>query len=272
MRVAAEAEPWEEDEETAALLAAYQLFAEVYDDFNHMNDYEMWLGRALLPELKKHGLRQGQALDVGCGSGRAFKPLRKRGWDVVGCDLSPAMLRLAENEGEGFVALACVDMRALPRFGDFELILSLNDPINYLLGDRDLERTFAGMRSNLAQDGLIIFDCSSKMTFETLLSVGLRTIEHRGRRWIWRGAGQVNPSKPIFEYTIEGDGIGKIRLRERFRSESEVKKAMSTAGLRCVATLGMEEVEDEVLLTSQPNEDRQFKVIYIAAKGIQPEQ
>ncbi|HET9677416.1 MAG TPA: hypothetical protein VFP21_07940, partial [Solirubrobacterales bacterium] len=66
-------------------LAAYEAFAPIYNEFNHLNDYEMWLGRTLLPELEKRGLRRGRALDVACGTGRAFAPLLKRGWEVRGC-------------------------------------------------------------------------------------------------------------------------------------------------------------------------------------------
>jgi SAM-dependent methyltransferase len=88
---------------TDPALVAYEAFAAVYNDFNHSNDYEMWLGRALLPKLREHGLREGgRALDVGCGTGRAFRPLLRRGWEVQGCDLSPAMLGLAAQEGGSF--------------------------------------------------------------------------------------------------------------------------------------------------------------------------
>jgi len=46
--------------------------APVYDEWNSQNDYEMWLGEVLLPELEKLGLQKGWALDVGVRGGRAF--------------------------------------------------------------------------------------------------------------------------------------------------------------------------------------------------------
>ena len=133
---------------TDPALLAYEAFAAVYNDFNHSNDYEKWLGRALLPELRKHGLRDaGKALDVGCGTGRAFRPLLRRGWQVQGCDLSPAMLDLAAEEAPD-VPLVVADMRKLPHLGDFDLVLSLNDSINYLLGDGDLIHALSAMRKS----------------------------------------------------------------------------------------------------------------------------
>src|SRR4029077_14008494 len=116
-------------------LAAYEAFAPVYNDFNHSNDYEKWLGLSLLPELRNHGLREGgAALDIGCGTGRAFGPLLRRGWRVHGCDLSAGMLDFAAKEGGGDVVLQVADMRELPYLGDFDLVLTLNAPMNYLLG------------------------------------------------------------------------------------------------------------------------------------------
>lgn len=246
------------------VLAGYEAFAPIYDDFTYNNDYEMWVGRALLPALERHGLKHGRVLDVACGTGRAFEPFLRRGWQIQACDLSPRMIELAKNNFRGNVDLAVADMRELPIYGEFELVISLNDPMNYLLGDNDLQRALSGMRSNLAPGGLIAFDCTSRMTFETLFSVGLREIQHKGRSWTLRGAGEVRPM--VFEYRIEGDDIEPIALRERFRSQLEVEKAIRDAGLSCRAALGMEEAEGEVVLTDPPDEDREVKVVYIASR------
>lgn len=178
-------------------LVAYQAFAAVYNDFNAANDYEMWLGQVLIPELRNRGLREGgKALDVGCGTGRAFRPLLSRGWSVYGLDLSPAMLELAAQEGAAAVPLKVADMRELPRLGGFDLVLSLNDSVNYLLGDHDLVNALAGMRANLAQAGLVIFDVNSRSTYESGYSE-VREVEHLGSKWVWTGRGEIAPS--IFE-------------------------------------------------------------------------
>jgi SAM-dependent methyltransferase len=245
--------------------SGYEAFAPIYDDFTRNNDYEMWVGRAILPELEKHGLRHGRVLDVGCGTGRAFEPLLSRGWQIHGCDLSPRMIELAEREAGGKVALAVADMRELPVFGEFELVVSLNDPMNHLLGGNDLRRALSGIRANLAPGGLVVFDCTSRMIFETLFSVGgLRDVQYHGRRWTLRGAGEVEPM--VFEYRLEGDDIEPFGLRERLWPQGEVESAIREAGLSCLAVLGMEEVEKEIVLTDPPDEDRQVKVIYIASR------
>lgn len=247
-------------------LAVYEAFAPIYNEFNHANDYEMWLGRVLLPALREHGLREGgKALDVGCGTGRAFRPLLKRGWEVHGCDLSPAMLEVAAQEGGGEVAVQALDMRELPKLGDFDLVLSLNDSVNYLLGDDDLTVALAGMRANLADGGLVIFDVNSRSAFAGGYS-GTHEVEHEGSRWRWTGRGEVEPR--IYETEITGDRIEPIRQLERFRPEGEVLEAMQAAGLRTLAAYGMSEANGVVELSTPADEDRDYKLVFIGAADL----
>jgi SAM-dependent methyltransferase len=245
-------------------LTAYQAFASIYNDFNASNDYEMWLGRVLLPELRKHGLREGgSALDVGCGTGRAFGPLLRRGWRVTGCDLSPAMLKVAAGVGGAELDLQVADMRELPRLGGFDLVLSLNDSVNYLLGDDDLVLALTGMRANLAENGLLVFDVNSHSTYESGVSE-VREVEHEGSRWVWSGRGEIAPS--VYEAEIAGDRLTEpIRHLERFRSEREVMEAMRAADLQTIAALGMSEAAGEVLLTAPLDEGRDYKLVFIGA-------
>lgn len=247
-------------------LAAYEAFAPIYNEFNHLNDYEMWLGRTLLPELEQRGLKLGRALDVACGTGRAFAPLLKRGWEVRGCDLSPGMLERARQEAAGRVELEVADMRELPVYGEFELVLSLNDSVNYLLGDDDLARALAAMGANLGEGGLLLFDVNSRSTYESgFWSSGQRTVEYEGHTWTWRPFGEVRPH--IFETRIEGEGVETGIHLERFRSEPEVREAMESAGLDCLAALSMTEAEGQVILNQPPDEVNDYKVVYIGAKA-----
>lgn len=251
----------------ASALDTYESFAPIYNAFNHRNDYEVWLGQTLLPELERHGLRRDRALDVGCGTGRAFAPLLRRGWRVRGCDISPAMLGRAHREGGGEVEVDVADMRALPIYGEFDLVLSLNDTVNYLLGERDLQCALDGMRANLADGGLILFDVNARSVYEGdgAWASGSKVVEHDGRSWTWRASGEVEPS--IHEVRIEGDDVKAIVHRGRFHSQSAVREAMAASGLECRAVLGMGETGGEITLSAPADEDCHFKVVYIAAKG-----
>jgi SAM-dependent methyltransferase len=248
-------------------LAAYEAFAPIYNDFNHLNDYEMWLGRVLLPELEKRGLKQGRVLDVGCGSGRAFAPLLKRGWQIRGCDLSPSMIELAREEGGGKVEVSVANMRELPVYGEFELVISLNDAVNYLLGDDHLAQALAAMAANLSDDGLLLFDVNARSAYEGdgIWAGGRRAVEHDGRRWVWHGIGEVEPS--VYESRIEGDEIETVINRERFRPEAEVRETMEAAGLECLAALGMDEADGKIILSDPIDEQRDYKMVFIGRRA-----
>ena len=97
--------------------------------------YEAWyatpLGR-LVDRLEKHvvlGLigdrAEGAALDLSCGTGNYTVALARRGFRVVGIDVSEPMLRVARAKGAQAsldIALVQADVHALPfRAGAFDL-------------------------------------------------------------------------------------------------------------------------------------------------------
>ena len=180
----------------ASAQATYDWFAPIYDEWNARNDYEMWLGEALLPALEMHGLRRGWALDVGCGTGRAFPPLLARGWRVIGCDVSAGMLAEASRKFDSLVQLLHVDARRLPSIsppsgapveGAFQLILLLNDVVNYLVGKDELQELFSGIRQNLHSDhGLFVFDANTLRLFSEDYAVGV-VDKREAKGWKWSG-------------------------------------------------------------------------------------
>jgi SAM-dependent methyltransferase len=245
-------------------LSTYERFADIYDDFNYRNDYEMWLGRKLLPELEQRGLRKGRVLDVGCGTGRAFGPLLKRGFEVHGCDLSPAMLERAREQFGDAVALDVADMRELPVFGSFELALVMNDAVNYLIGEGELEQALRGIRVNLAPDGLLLFDCNSLMMYRLAYESMEDSVVKDGRTWTWTGLGREDESTPVYRARIEGDGIEPIVNQERYFRIEEVEAAIDGAGFERLAVLGQREEGTEVVLREPAEDERDHKIVYIA--------
>lgn len=248
---------------------AYQAMAPVYDSFTHQNDYEMWFG-LLLPALEAHGLRQGRLLDVGCGSGKAFPPMLRRGWSIHGCDVSAAMLELARERADGEVELEVADMRDLPVFGEFELVWALNDPINYLLSEEELVAALAGMRANLAPGGLLLFDANTIETYRGFFAEEI-VVERDGLRLLWRGRSTADAAPgSIAEATFEaeplGDGAGVTITpelhRERHFPEGQILAALNEVGLECLDIFG----QDEGDALQQPLvETEHYKAIYIAA-------
>jgi SAM-dependent methyltransferase len=254
---------------------AYDRYAPIYDEANAQNDYEMWLGETLLPELEKRGLRKDWALDVGCGTGRAFDPLLARGWRVVGCDVSPGMLAEARRKFGSDVRLLEADARSLPAIsptdgqpagGDFSLILLLNDVVNYITEDDGLAKVFAGIERNLSRrGGLVVFDANTLALFRADFSSG--AMKERGLEW----RGLTEEAKPgmVFGARLSGEGVETHVHRQRHWTTPQVKGALEAAGLRCLAALGQREEGERVLLSEPPDEERDAKVIYVATHGSQ---
>jgi len=253
---------------------AYDRFAPVYDEFTSANNYELWLGEILLPELEKHGLQRGWALDVGCGTGRAFDPLLDRGWRVVGCDASAGMLTRAKEKFGERVQLIHADARELgpispspdhPGGENFQLVLLLNEVVNYLTEDGDLERAFAGIRRNLSPEGLVVFDANTLLWFRESFASG-KSGEMSARGWDWHGLSQTVEHGAIYEARLSGQGVEANVHRQRDWSPEQVTSALEGAGLRPLATFGQREENWQVILETSVNENRDSKVIHIAGR------
>jgi len=242
---------------------AFQAFAPIYDEFCGSNDYEMWLG-ALLPELEKHELISGRVLDIGCGTGRAFDPMLRRGWQVVGCDLSPAMLAEARRKFGDAVPLYEADVRKIPALGEFELAFALNDVVNYLLNDGDLERAFTGIRANLVPGGLALFDTNTLATFRAS-SDGEGASQARDA-WLWEGLTKHVAPGAVFESRISGPGVKTHIHRERHYTVDEISEALDATGLKLLSSLGQRETENGVRLAESPDEARDHKIIHICRR------
>jgi SAM-dependent methyltransferase len=249
---------------------AYEAIAPVYDDFTMHHDCELWLGE-LLPRLRRHGLTGGRLLDVGCGTGKSFLPMLERGWEVVGCDISPSMLELAAAKADDAVELSVADMRELPELGEFDLVWSLDDAVNYLLSGEELEQALTGMRRNLRPDGLLMFDVNTLHSYRTFFAK-TETVESGGRRLVWRGLTPTDvPPGAICESRFEveaGSGLPAARVeahvhRQKHFPEAEVLAAMEAAGLECLDVFG--HGYDAVL--KQPLEElTHTKAVYIARR------
>jgi SAM-dependent methyltransferase len=247
---------------------AYQAIAPAYDDFTHHHDYDLWIGN-IWPKVEAHGIAGNRLLDVACGTGKSFIPMLAKGWEVTACDVSPAMLEIARSKVGDAADLSVADMRELPRFGEFDLVWCLDDAINYLLDREELERTLAGMRANLAPEGLLVFDVNTITAHRTFFAEEV-VVEREGRRLIWRG--RTSPEQQpgeIAEASFEaeplpGSGAEPIPLemhRERHFPEAEMRAAMDAVGLELLDVYGH---ADDAVPHQPLDEIAHTKAVYVS--------
>lgn len=216
--------------------AAYDAAAPVYDAFTAHHDYDGWT--AVVEALaRSHGLSGRRLLDVGCGTGKSFLPFLARGYEVVACDVSAAMLARARAKAGGRATLVRADVRRLPRLGRFDLVLALDDVLNYVAAG-ELPLAFASVAANLDRGGLLVFDVNTELTYRTFFASCRSdgSIE-------WRG--HVDPARfragDPAEATLEAVAGGRrivSRHRQHHHPPAVVVAALRAAGLRCVAVRG----------------------------------
>ena len=66
-----------------------------------------------------------RVLDVGCGPGRHANELGRRGFDVVGVDISRTFLEIASAGAPPTVSYRRLDARRLPFVGEFDVVVSI---------------------------------------------------------------------------------------------------------------------------------------------------
>lgn len=254
----------------ASARGAYEDLAPFYDDFTADYAHEPWLAE-LERCAARWGVQGGKAFDVGCGTGASAWPLQRRGWQVTACDLSPAMVSRA-RERLGLAPDRCfvADMRALPRLGRFDLILSLDDAVNYLTEPGDLAAALASMRALLAPEGVVLFDVNSLLTYETVFTASFARPGLLAQ-YRWRGLSS-SPACADEEYGAElevrrgGTVVGRSIHRQRHYSRRTIAAAAQGAGLSVMEVLGQ---SAGGRLGPEPDERQHLKLVYVlqASRG-----
>jgi len=245
--------------------AAYDLIAGHYDGFTAHHDYESWLS-SLLPALEVHGLNGTRLLDAGCGTGKSSIPMVDRGWEVTACDNSVEMLRQLRSKVGYRLRIELADLRDMPMLGSYDLILCLGDVLNYCAVTTPLATTLSGLASNLAPDGLLLFDLNTVATYRSFYAE-VQEVEVAGQRVTWRGLGDGSAEPGSVAESVmeiapqEGKPLTRAVHRQQHVGETDVRQAMAEAGLVCLDVFGQ---GFDAVLEKPLEETRHTKTIYIA--------
>lgn len=238
-------------------MEAYTDFAMVYDTFMDETPYEQWC-EFLMELFRKYGaqkddtrqensavmdnLRQERntVLDLGCGTGTLTELLARRGYDMIGVDLSEEMLRIAvdKRERSGLdILYLCQDMRELELYGTVGAAVSVCDSVNYLLEEDDVVQTFRLVNNYLYPEGLFIFDFNTIYKYAEI--IGDTTIAENREEcsFIWENTYYEEEWINEYDLTIfvreEGDRYRRFQEThlQRGYSLKEMRGMVEAAGL-----------------------------------------
>ncbi|HEY6570301.1 MAG TPA: class I SAM-dependent methyltransferase [Candidatus Limnocylindrales bacterium] len=132
----------------------------------HHEAFGRLAGRAadlLTAELAAAGLAAGTIVDLGCGSGILARRMTDAGFDVIGVDLSAAMLEIARREAPGarFVQGSLLDAELAP---GSVAVTATGEALNYAVDARAGDDAFAALAARVAAalvpGGVLLFDVS----------------------------------------------------------------------------------------------------------------
>jgi SAM-dependent methyltransferase len=143
-------------------MGSYEKFAEHYDSiYKTIVSYEKETDNLEKVFGKFCRKRPKSVLDVGCGTGSHSLILSKRGYYVVGIDISERMIEEARNkarEQKVKVEFCVQDMRKIRLNKKFDCAICMFGGFGYNITYEDLDNVFSYLRKHLEDSGLFIFE------------------------------------------------------------------------------------------------------------------
>lgn len=158
----------------------YKYLSSCYDEFMQDVDYDAWAKK-----IAGYIGNRKKGVDCGCGSGLITMRLKKMGYDVIGTDLSTEML---ERARENFrrenlnITLVRMDSENLVVGKKVDFITAVCDVVNYM---KKPEKFFVRAYNALADDGVLLFDISSKYKLTEIIGNNVFTDSTDNVTYIW---------------------------------------------------------------------------------------
>lgn len=180
-------------------------------------------------------------VDLGCGTGTLTELLYQAGFDMVGVDLSDAMLAKAvekrEKSGSEILYLQ-QDMRELSLYSTVGTVVSVCDSLNYILEEDELVKVFSLVNNYLFPGGIFIFDFNTDYKYREVIGDSTIAENREDCSFIWENA--YDPEGRINEYDLtlflrreEGlfEKVTETHLQRGYEPE-EMAELLERAGLK----------------------------------------
>ncbi len=185
-----------------------------------------------------------RVLDLACGIGRHSLELRQRGFEVVGVDISPDLLEMAEREARAQsleISFVQADLRELDMSEEFDLVLSLNDgAVGYFETDEENHRTFEVISQALREGGGHLMQLPNVLHAEKNLPkkswiAGESTLELSDHHWNAEDRYIEGSTVPI-RFGEVFEKYEEIPFRQRLYTAEELAGIYDSVGMRLANT------------------------------------
>ena len=144
-------------------MGAYEALAASYDRLTNDVDYEATV-EFYMQILRREGLKPRTVVDLACGTGSVTEILARRGYPVLGVDMSEEMLTVA--------AMKTADIEPMPRFScqflqelrlprGVDMAVCALDSLDYILDPEDCKEAIRRAWKALNPGGIFIFDVNT---------------------------------------------------------------------------------------------------------------
>ena len=225
-------------------MSAYEALAGSYDSLTQDIPYDHML-QYMEALLQRHGVCPQTVLDLACGTGSMSVLLAKRGYNVLGADLSEDMLAMAWEkcaELENPPYFICQSMEKLRLPYTVDLAVCCLDSLNYVTDPKKCRQALQRVWDSLSDDGVFIFDINSP---EKLRGLDGQVFldENEDAYCVWRA--EFEEKENICYYGIDlfrRDGDVWHRSFEEHKeyayTAEELTKWLHEAGFTAVEVLG----------------------------------
>ena len=240
---------------------AYEYLAGCYDRFTADVDYAAWADY-----LEKHFSRSKlpirTVLDLACGTGSLTCELARRGYEMIGADLSEEMLAQAAEKARAVEGIPPIflhqAMEDLDLYGTIDACVCCLDSVNYVTRPKALARAFQRVHTFLMPGGLFLFDINTPDKLKGL-DGQLFMDEDEDTCCIWRA--EYSPRRRICTYGMDlffreaGDLWRRMEeVHEEYAyTPEELEEMLRTAGFRRIKQYG-----ERKLRRPAPGEQRIF--------------
>lgn len=195
--------------------------------------------------------------DLACGTGNITVPMAKRGYEMIGVDISEEMLSVAREKAmseNADILFLKQDISKLDLYGTCDAFLCMIDGLNYIIEPKKIEHLFKRIKSCfLNPGGVLIFDVSTPYKLGTVIGDNTFVYDTDEVFYSWENKfiEKYSLSKMYLNFFCKEKNGGYKRFYEehlqRGHSVKELKSALKKAGftkIEIFSGFGFEEVNE----------------------------